>query len=157
MTEDWIDPKTLEDTCDDTETMKITRSYTQEELNNFKFALSAATIESKARANAIARIKKEFEITQDPEMLLLSVSQIIEGCEELTEAGTKSLNSEIADYISKLKTKKYTQDEEVYILKDYEHSKISHYDQFGHLVSSRPMRPDERQTNIRNIKKVINE
>lgn len=152
MNHDWIEPSILENTCDDTVMMDVTRNYTQEELNNFKFALSAATIESKARTKALADIKKEFEITQDPELLLASVSLIIEKCEELTNAGTKSLNSEIASYIDKLKKKRYTQEEEVYIMKYYENSKISYYDAFGDLVSSRPMRPDERQTNIKTLK-----
>lgn len=84
MPEEWIDPQILENTCDDTEMMYITRAYTQEELNNFKFALSAATIESKARANALASIKKQFEITQEPGLLIMSVVSIIENCEELT-------------------------------------------------------------------------
>lgn len=149
--EEWIQPEILETTCDDVIQMSITRSYTQEELNSFKFALSAATIESKARTKALAKIKKEFEITQHPELLMASVQAILEETEELTESGTKALNSEIAMYIEKLKTKKYTSDEEVYVIKQYDISKVSFYDKEGNLVSSRPMRPDERQTNIKSL------
>ena len=152
MNNNWIEPSILEDTCDETTIINITRQYTNEELNSFKVALSDATIESMARTKALADIKKEFEITQDPELLLASVGHIIKTCEELTEAGTKSLNTEITSYIDKLKSKEYTSEEEVYVMKDYDNSKITYYDSYGDFVSSRPMRPDERQTNIKNTK-----
>lgn len=150
--EKFMEPDTLEAICDEMVTDEVTRFFSAEEINNFEVDLARKVIEIDARTNLVAKIKKFVETTMDPELLIETITETISNTNELTEAGTKSLISEKEHLKKMLKDRCVTNKEELYKYNDHENGLVAFYDKSGHLISSRSMFPQERQTKLFKIK-----
>ena len=150
--EKFMEPDTLEAICNETVPQHVTREYTLKEINAFEVELANKVIEIDARNALGAKIKKFIETTMHPEMLMETIRETIENTPELTEAGTKSLLSEKEALKIKLKDRSFTQEEDLFKYLDQESGMVAFYDKNGHLISSRTMFPQERQTKMFTIK-----
>lgn len=150
--EKFMEPDTLEAICNEVVPQEVTRYYTLEQINAFEVELANKVIEIDARNTLAAKIKKFIETSMDPEMLTETIRETIENTPELTEAGTKSLLSEKEALKIKLKDRSFTQEEDLFKYLDQESGMVAFYDKNGHLISSRTMFPQERQTKMFTIK-----
>ena len=151
MIEDFIEPETLQNIYDEIIEEEVTRVFTIDELSKMKFELSSITIQLESREKLKAFIANQFTIDQSPDEMLANIVTEVECCEFITEQGIKSLKKEQASLIKKIKEKSYMNKEEIFVIKHYQDRKVATYDSNGYNLVIRAMRPDEFQSNIKNL------
>ena len=114
----------LYNNCDGTEKLGYMRQFTEEETAIFKDELANISIDMADIEQEIRDVTKNLKSKLEP----LKIRK-------------KAL-------LSNIKQKAEYVDEECYKFLDYAESKAGYYAPDGKLVSTRPLRPDERQRNI---------
>lgn len=114
----------LEGMARKTETQRVRRHYQDNELQAMKEGLSKEFIGLTDKQEEFSAIKKEFN------------------------KAIKELNGSLKQTAQDIKRGFTDNDETVYLIDNQESGEMLIYDQLGNYLSSRPLLPSERQTNI---------
>lgn len=115
----------LKDNCDEVEKLGYTRNFTQDELDGMKDDLADVSID----INDIEVEKKETNAEFKKRL--------------------DTLKDERKDLLEKIRTRSEFVNEECFKFIDHESETTGYYNKEGELVSTRRIKPEERQTNIR--------
>lgn len=121
----------LKDNCDSVEYLGYVRKFTPEEITEIKSELSDTSI----KINDIEEEKKAQS--------------------EIFKSRLKPLYKEKQESLKKIKNKSEYVEENCFKFINHASSTVGYYNEQGDLVEQRPIKPDERQTNIFNINKKI--
>ena len=149
MIPEHIDPDLLADNAHKIQQEEVTRYFSPEELTDLKNQLADCHIIQKQRADLISDIKDLLkEDLPDPVEQIIS---LVEETEIEGEFGFKSLKEEIKRISGFIKSKSVTKKEDVFIFFHFDEGKAAVYNINGTLIYTRPLKPDEKQTNLFNI------
>jgi hypothetical protein len=90
----------------------------------------------------------------------IKINQLEDELKEIKDsykAKMDPLKSANKERLTEIKTKQSTIDGTIYHIPDHETSMMETYDSEGMLVSSRRLRPEEKQGNVFQLKKAVNE
>lgn len=155
MVNTFIDPGLLADNCHSHHMEDVVRNFTPEELIEFKSELADCHVQLQQRNSLVQKVKSllKEDLPNPIETVLQSAkSHKIEG-----ESGTKQLSGRIS-YLSEAINKKSIENHEtVYVFYYHEDGRAGVYNVNGYLIYERPLRPDEKQIPLFNIKTGTNE
>lgn len=119
----------LQENCDSHEQASYYKELTQDELDSKRESLSENLITASALEDDLADIKKEFKLKLDP------------------------LKDERKSLLTEIKTRKQEITGTLFSMANYEEAMMETYDESGELVSSRRLRPEEKQLKAFPLKK----
>jgi hypothetical protein len=145
--ENFIDPRLLEDSASHTEVEDLIHNFTDDEITELKEYLADLHIDMQRIANVTEVIKEIFQLNSEDHITAIEMA-IQDVKSPKMGYGTKHLKSEIAKFVIKINKGYEEKPFKVYYLSDFENYKIHKYDAYGHYMSSRPMKADEKQKSI---------
>lgn len=158
MIEDFIKPHLLADNATSIQKENVVRYFTDTELQDFKKGLAELHIQAMQRNALVKEIRDVIKLDMTPEELKATVELISKKSKIEGEYGTKLLTKKIAELSEQINKGSIEIHEDVYVFCYYESGKAGVYNSSGHLMYTRAITPDERQTSIFSInKKAVNE
>lgn len=159
MIEDFIKPHLLADNATSIQKENVVRYFTDTELQDFKKGLAELHIQAMQRNALVKEIRDIIKLDMTPEELKATVELISKKSKIEGEYGTKLLTKKIAELSEQINKGSIEIHEDVYVFCYYESGKAGVYNSSGHLMYTRAITPDERQTpSIFSInKKIVNE
>lgn len=115
----------LESEATSIEEGRYTKPLTEAEILEYKDILAEKSIQQAIILDELAQVKDEYKDKLDP------------------------LKKDIAASLQAIKFKAIDQEGRLYLLSDYDNKMIHKVDELGNVISSRQMRPEERQFTIR--------
>lgn len=120
--------KAIEALADGTETLRYNRQLSREELDEYRENLTDVMVQKSEIENELASIKEEYKHRLKP------------------------VNGDLNLLFSIVKSKSIEVNEECFKIPNYDENMMEFYNSEGVMIESRRLKPEERQTSIKEIK-----